>query len=161
MRSALDAVSDGFKNLQSSMRPATRGVLEPTLDHPLATPAPGPGPTFSEDRGQAHAQAETRPQRNSSGGRDGAQAAGERSAAGRWGSSGASSSGQVDSDWCDLGGSAAGALRGGVFDDRVRQFQREVQGGGAMDMRNVRALAFDGVPDRDGLRAIVWKVMRP
>ena len=61
-------------------------------------------------------------------------------------------------DWCDLGASAAGALRSSVFNDRVQQFRWELQSKGAIDMTNVKALAFDGVPDRDGLRAIVWKV---
>lgn len=159
MRSALDAVSDGLKNLQTSMRPAMAGrvSLEPALDHPLAAPQAAPSPR--EDTEQAHAQPGPRINRASV--RGNAQAAGG-SAAGRWGSGGASSSGQqADSDWCDLGSSAAGVLRGSMFDARVQQFQRELQASGDMDMANVRALAFDGVPDRDGLRAIVWKVRHP
>lgn len=41
----------------------------------------------------------------------------------------------------------------------MEQFRRELRQGGRIDMRNLRAFAFHGIPDGGGLRAIAWKVL--
>lgn len=43
------------------------------------------------------------------------------------------------------------------IDERVARFKDELLAS-RIDMQRLRALAFSGIPDRDGLRAITWKV---
>jgi hypothetical protein len=52
------------------------------------------------------------------------------------------------------GGAAIGSPSREV---RVVQFQEEVAGG-QVDMRNLRRLAFIGLPDKAGVRSLAWKV---
>jgi hypothetical protein len=42
---------------------------------------------------------------------------------------------------------------------QVEQFRHELRHGGPIDMGNLRAFAFHGIPDGNHLRAIAWKVL--
>jgi hypothetical protein len=43
-------------------------------------------------------------------------------------------------------------------DVQVAQFRHELRHGGPVDMGNLRAFAFHGIPDGDHVRATAWKV---
>lgn len=45
------------------------------------------------------------------------------------------------------------------YTTQVEQFRHELRQGGRIDMRNLRAFAFYGIPDGGGLRAIAWKLL--
>ena len=45
-----------------------------------------------------------------------------------------------------------------VMHAQVEQFRRELKQGGRIDLVNLRAFAFHGIPDKGGLRATAWKV---
>ncbi|KIY92764.1 hypothetical protein MNEG_15198, partial [Monoraphidium neglectum] len=72
----------------------------------------------------------------------------QRTASGASGASGASSNPRQP------------AARGGAAatDERVSRFKAELLAS-RIDLPRLRALAFGGIPDRDGLRAITWKVL--
>lgn len=40
----------------------------------------------------------------------------------------------------------------------MEQFREELRQGGRIDMHNLRAFAFHGIPDKGGLRSTAWKV---
>lgn len=42
--------------------------------------------------------------------------------------------------------------------DQVEQYRQELRRGGPIDMANLKAFAFHGIPDKGGLRATAWKV---
>lgn len=42
---------------------------------------------------------------------------------------------------------------------QVEQFKHELRQGGRIDMGNLRAFAFHGIPDGGGLRSTAWKVL--
>lgn len=157
MRSAMNAVSDSLRNFHTSLRTAVPGsiALESVQesDHPLAEP---PHPSAPCEEPQSHAQ--PRPRINGLSSKGKAHATPSPA-----GSQRGSCDSTLDSEWCDLGPSKASCRhpRGQVFDARLLQFQAELLASGSIDMANVRALAFDGVPDRDGMRAIIWKVHKP
>lgn len=163
MRSALDAVSDKFRNFNTSLRTAVPGSIPletvQGTDHPLAEPQP---PSVPYDDPQL--QPQPRPRINgisSKGQGQGVRTSVESQRDGADGN--VSGRASLDSEWCDLGPSTGSSRhgRGQVFNKRLLHFQAELLAGGSIDMANVRALAFDGVPDRDGLRAIIWKVHMP
>lgn len=54
----------------------------------------------------------------------------------------------------------AGARGSAALDERVARFKAELLAS-RIDLPRLRALAFSGIPDRDGLRAITWKVRAP
>ena len=60
-----------------------------------------------------------------------------------------------------IGACSIGALVGNhhTFSGlQVAQFRHELRHGGPIDMGNLRAFAFHGIPDGDRLRATAWKV---
>ena len=52
----------------------------------------------------------------------------------------------------------SGAAARRAIDERAAAFKRELLGG-RVDLARLRALAVGGVPDRDGLRALTWKLL--
>lgn len=163
MRSALDAVSDKFRNFNTSLRTAVPGSIPletvQGTDHPLAEPQT---PSVPYDDPQP--QPQPRPRINGISSKVQGQGVRTSVESQRDVSDGnVSERASLDSEWCDLGPSTGSSRhgRGQVFNKRLLQFQAELLAGGSVDMANVRALAFDGVPERDGLRAIIWKVHIP
>ena len=68
----------------------------------------------------------------------------------------------MDSNGVSLASSSgfdAAMLTGGSpsYEARVQRFKAELQNN-SISMDNLRMLAFHGIPDRDGLRAVTWKV---
>jgi len=53
----------------------------------------------------------------------------------------------------DSGGSEGGAS----YEARIRRFREDLRGP-RVDLANLRRMAVHGIPDRDGLRAVAWKV---
>ncbi len=64
----------------------------------------------------------------------------------------------LDQDWLHVGADVPQRRGHALHDSRLLQFKQELDRGGAIDTRNVRALAFDGIPDGEGLRPVIWKV---
>ena len=164
VRSAFGVVSDSLKTLHTSMLPGARGspsrARHAVTDHPLAPDAePEGGASPTGDRGHMQALGQPFGSAVSSAADDDSSAT--ASTAQRRTEGVASTSGrQLEGDWQDLGSSAASMQHAtsNLCDARLQQFQRELQISGKIDMANVRALAYDGVPDQDGLRVTVWKV---
>ena len=46
-----------------------------------------------------------------------------------------------------------------VFEFRVRNFKSALQAS-SVDLEELKRLTSSGIPDRDGLRAVVWKVTK-
>ena len=52
-----------------------------------------------------------------------------------------------------------GATGSPSHEARVKRFQEELRKN-SISMTNLQKLAYHGIPDREGLRAVVWKVGR-
>jgi len=56
------------------------------------------------------------------------------------------------------GGGGSGSSEGGAsYEARIRRFREDLRGP-RVDLANLRRMAVHGIPDRDGLRAVAWKV---
>ena len=56
-----------------------------------------------------------------------------------------------------LGGAGASNEAGGSYEARIQRFRVDLRGA-CVDLANLQRMAVHGIPDRDGLRAVAWKV---
>ena len=157
LRRSVRAALNGLRNLSVHTAAAGRAMMaEPTASHPLASANEQAEDSFDgdasksghgregQDIGPAQQQAVS----------DHGSVVGERGG----GATGTSGRG-ADQDWLHVGADTLHRREGhALHDSRLQQFKQELGRRGTIDMRNVRALAFDGVPDGEGLRAVIWKV---
>ena len=158
LRRSVRTALNGLRNLSVQTAAAGRAMMaEPTASHPLGSAnepmedsldgdAPAPSSSHRRDGDELAAPKQ--------------QAVGEHSStAGERSGSVAGTSGRGENqDWLHVGADAPQRRGHALHDSRLVQFKQELDRSGAIDMRNVRALAFDGIPDGEGLRAVVWKV---
>ena len=159
LRRSVRAAFNGLRNLSVHTAAVGRAIpAEPASSHPLATGDDAAG--HDSDAGAPPPDAE----RKRLG--DGLRAWQQKETAGGGGDADDRSGGITstsgrgpDQDWLYVGADTVQHRRGhALFDARLQQFRRELEQKGSVDMRNVRALAYDGVPDGEGLRPVIWKV---
>jgi hypothetical protein len=159
LRRSVRAAFNGLRNLSVHTSAVGRAILtEPASSHPLASDNEAAGHDSDADAPPPEAGRK----RLGDGLRAWQQRATEGSAGEASDRSGGitSTSGRgPDQDWLYVGADTVQQRRGhALFDVRLQQFKRELELKGSVDMRNVRALAYDGVPDGEGLRPVIWKV---
>ena len=163
LRRSVRAAFNGLRNLSVHTAAVGRAILaEPTSNHPLASSDDATG--FDSD-----AEA-TPPEAGRKRLGDGLRAWQQKATTAGSGGSASDRSGGItstsgrgpDHDWLYVGADTVQQRRTGhaLFEARLQQFKRELEQKGSVDMRNVRALAYDGVPDGEGLRPVIWKVRR-
>ena len=55
------------------------------------------------------------------------------------------------------GDAGASSAAGGSYEARIQRFRGDLRGA-RVDLANLQRMAVHGIPDRDGLRAVAWKV---
>lgn len=156
LRRSVRAALNGLRNLSVHTAAAGRAMLaEPTASHPL-----GHTEEACEDDAEVDASS---PDCGHKRGEDGIgsshhQAGGSSTASERSGGVTGTSGRGLDQDWLHVGADTLQRRGHVLFDARLQQFKQELERRGSIDMRNVRALAFDGIPDGEGLRPVIWKV---
>jgi len=158
VRRSVRAALNGLRNLSVQTAAAGRAMMaEPTASHPLGAANEQVGGSSDGDAqspGSGHrleGHDFGAPKQRAGG--DHSSIASERSS-GVAGTSGRN----LDQDWLHVGADSPQRRGHALHDSRLLQFKQELDRGGAIDMRNVRALAFDGIPDGEGVRPVIWKV---
>ena len=158
LRRSVRAALNGLRNLSVHTAAAGRAMMaEPAPSHPL-----GSADQQLENSADGEAPSPQAPhQRQQNGPKQSQQqpVSGSTSTASERSGGATSTSGRgLDQGWLHVGADTLQRRSHALFDARLQQFKQELDGRGSIDMRNVRALAYDGIPDGEGLRPVIWKV---